>query len=177
MTLRKAGLIAVVASDPNYRASLRDLLVNTGYTVVTLADTGQALDAMKASPPDLVVAALSPAHLEGWAVCRLLRSSAHASLNAIPVLIVPADIQGEEAARITADLCGNGILPFSAGRERLLAAGGGTTGPRCPGSAGWQEPAIPIRGILHTLQAGFRQCATRGGRAVRRSIRTLPRGG
>lgn len=121
MKPRKAGLIAVVASDPDYRASLRDMLVKTGYSVVTLKDAREALDAMEASPPDLVVADLSPAHLEGWALSRLLRSSAHASLNKVPVLIVSAEIQDEKMGRITADLGGDGILPFSLGRERLLA--------------------------------------------------------
>jgi two-component system, cell cycle sensor histidine kinase and response regulator CckA len=111
--------IVVAASDPEQRAWLRDLLESAGHDVVQFTDAEQ-LPALEAAPPDLVIAFHSAPRLEGWALCRLLRSAGHAALNTVPVLLMSADMTGVEAAQITGELGGNGLLPYPIDAGRLL---------------------------------------------------------
>ncbi len=114
-------VIAVVVSDPVQRDLVLAHLRHSGRAVVSFETTERAMAGMEASPPGLVIAMLSAPRLEGWALCRRLRSSACEYLHAIPVLILSADMPGAEAVQITTELGGNGLLPYPVDRECLLA--------------------------------------------------------
>jgi two-component system cell cycle sensor histidine kinase/response regulator CckA len=123
MTVPGPHTISVVASGPEQRARLQELLEGAGHAVVPFPDAEQALAALRVSPPALIVAGLSTPQLEGWTLCRLLHAPEQADLSAVPpVLIVSPEITGEAAARITADLGGAGLLPYPITAERLLSA-------------------------------------------------------
>jgi|GEM_PF-508833 len=113
--------IAVVVSDVVQREAVLGLLKPSGRAVVQFESIEQAMAGMEASPPGLVIATLSAPRLEGWTLCCRLRSSGREDLHAIPVLILSADMTGAEAVQITAELGGNGLLPYPVGRECLLA--------------------------------------------------------
>ena len=78
--------ILVVDDDAKTVASVRLYLEHAGYQVDTASDGREALDRARAAPaPDLVVLDRMLPHLDGLAVCRLVRGE-----SGIPVILLTA---------------------------------------------------------------------------------------
>jgi two-component system, cell cycle sensor histidine kinase and response regulator CckA len=102
----------VVNDDPTQLWILSGLVRKAGLEPLAFAGAEAALDAMAgARPPDLIITDLYMPDLDGWRLCRLLRSSQYADLNSVPILVVSATFAGGEANRIAADLGVEGFLP------------------------------------------------------------------
>ena len=114
--------VALVGLEPAQQLAVSDLLKQEGYSVVTFAGAGQAVAALSNEPPDLFVGGLTAPDLEGWRLCRLVRSSPHVTLSQTPILLLSGTLIGEEAERITAALGGDGLLPLPLGTGRFAAA-------------------------------------------------------
>lgn len=88
--------ILVVEDDPDIAALVRRYLEKAGYAVDMLASGRDALSAITAQPPDLLVLDLMLPHVDGLEICRRLRASA--ATAATPVIMLTA--RAEEAERI-----------------------------------------------------------------------------
>jgi DNA-binding response OmpR family regulator len=78
--------ILVVDDDAKTTASVRLYLEHAGYDVDVAADGRAALERARAQPaPDLIVLDRMLPHLDGLAVCRLLRAE-----SAVPVILLTA---------------------------------------------------------------------------------------
>jgi two-component system, OmpR family, response regulator MprA len=78
--------VLVVDDDPDVRDSLRRSLTFEGYQVTEAADGAQALDAIAAARPDIVVLDLQMPVLGGLETCRKLREQG----DDVPVLMLTA---------------------------------------------------------------------------------------
>jgi two-component system, OmpR family, response regulator MprA len=78
--------VLVVDDDPDVRDSLRRSLTFEGYQVTEAADGAQALDAIAAARPDIVVLDLQMPVLGGLETCRRLREQG----DDVPVLMLTA---------------------------------------------------------------------------------------
>jgi DNA-binding response OmpR family regulator len=87
------GKILVVDDDPGNREVLEELLRMRGYAVVTAASGYEALELVKADPPDLVLLDVNMPGLSGYEVCQKLRENPTTHL--LPVVIVTA-LEGQE---------------------------------------------------------------------------------
>jgi diguanylate cyclase (GGDEF)-like protein/PAS domain S-box-containing protein len=87
--------ILVAAADAHSRSQLVAALSDGGYDVAEAADGASALDRVLAEPPDLIIAEVLLPKLDGFALCRALRS--RADTRAIPLIfhtevaVSPAD--------------------------------------------------------------------------------------
>jgi hypothetical protein len=115
--------VAAVALDAIHQAALAAILEEQGYAVAAFAGAEEALEALASQPPVLFVSGLAAPQLEGWRLCRRLRSAAHAGWREIPILLVSETLAGAEAESITAELGGDGLLPLplEAGSLREMA--------------------------------------------------------
>lgn len=132
------------------------LLEKDGLQVLSCANAEDALRLLVArGTVDVIVTDLHMPGIDGWRLCRLLRSPAYPSLNTVPVLVVSATFSGTDTEQVTTELGANGFLavPYESAKLRqnvrnLLA---GRT-PQATMHAVIAE-ASPIQGAL--LQKAF----------------------
>jgi PAS domain S-box-containing protein len=113
-----AGPARIVLADDNadMREYVARLLTGGGYQVEAVADGRSALETVRASPPDLVLADVMMPGLDGFELLRALRS---AELGDVPVILLSA--RAGEDARVEGLEAGADdylVKPFS-GRELL----------------------------------------------------------
>jgi DNA-binding response OmpR family regulator len=134
--------ILVVEDDPDIADLIRRYLQKAGFTVEVLGSGREALSAIDAAPPDLLVLDLMLPHVNGLEICRAVRQSERT--RAIPIIMVTA--RAEESERIAGlDLGADDYLakPFSPGelvaRVRALLR---RTGQAQPASAVTYGPLV-----------------------------------
>ena len=101
-----AARILIVEDDPDIAELVGRYLEKAGYSIAKVSNGRDALDAVRAKPPDLVILDLMLPQIDGLEVCRLLR--ANDKTAGIPIIMLTA--RAEESERIV-------------GLERDLAAG------------------------------------------------------
>jgi PAS domain S-box-containing protein len=113
--------IVVVNDDPTQLRLLGRILERFGYDVRMYLDAAEALVGLAASPKvDLFVVDLHMPGIDGWKLCRLLRSPDFEAFNHTPILVVSATFTGADVEAITADLGANAFLALPFTREELL---------------------------------------------------------
>jgi len=80
--------ILIVDDEPHIRRILTFLLEQKGFSTLTAADGRQALDVARAETPDLILLDLMMPHMDGFEVCRHLRTEFPTAQ--IPVIMVTA---------------------------------------------------------------------------------------
>ena len=81
--------ILVVDDDPHINELVSALLSARGFGVMSAASGEDAVKMAKAKTPDLVVLDLLLPRMDGWEVCKILRS-AGAKTGKVPILILSA---------------------------------------------------------------------------------------
>ncbi|MGE0042419.1 MAG: ATP-binding protein [Vicinamibacterales bacterium] len=104
--------VLVVDDNPDLRAYVASLLEST-WVVVTAVDGVEALEAIRANPPDIVVSDVMMPRLDGVGLVRALRGDP--GTRSIPVILLSARA-GEESAVVGLDAGSDDYLmkPFSA---------------------------------------------------------------
>ncbi len=92
-----AGKILVVDDDATNRELLQEFLVAEGLEVVTAPDGRSSLEAFARLKPDLVLLDVNMPFLDGFAVCRRLKSNPETRLT--PVVLVTALSATEDRVR------------------------------------------------------------------------------
>ncbi len=78
--------ILVVEDSPTQRIRLQFLLEEAGYTVQLAADGQEGLAAIRANPPDLVLADVLMPRLDGYGLCKAVR--ADPALRSLPLILL-----------------------------------------------------------------------------------------
>ncbi len=115
------GTTAVIYGDDLQRRKMADALAKAGLHVEVF-DNAESFLASLASgnDPSLVVTDLYMEGIDGWKLCRLLRSPDYRHFNDTPILVVSATYTGEAPGLIAADLGANAFLPQSADCRELV---------------------------------------------------------
>ena len=106
--------ILVVEDDPDIAELMRRYLQKGGFEVEVRTAGGDALNAIAANPPDLLVLDLMLPQISGLEICRLVRSDERTAT--VPIIMVTA--RADESERIAGlDLGADDYLakPFSPG--------------------------------------------------------------
>jgi len=111
--------VALVGFDSIQQSALSTILQGQGYAVVAFASADEAVAAPDSALPDVFLSGLSAPDVDGWRLCRRVRSSDRPGLRDVPILLLSATLTGEEAARTTVELGGDGLLPFPVDAGRL----------------------------------------------------------
>ena len=104
--------ILVVEDQPDNRRILRDLLGNAGYELIE-AETGEeALTAIEAQRPDLILMDIQLPVMDGYEATRRIRSNPE--LNSIPIIAVTSyALAGDEAKALAVGCNAYVTKPFS----------------------------------------------------------------
>ncbi|MEO1293914.1 MAG: response regulator [Pseudomonadota bacterium] len=104
--------VLIAEDEPNIAEALRFLLTRDGYTVAVAGDGENALHAMRAEKPSLVILDVMLPKLDGFQVLKELRNAP--DLAAMPVVMLTA--KGQSQDRKTAEDIGVDVFvtkPFS----------------------------------------------------------------
>ena len=88
--------VLVVEDDPDIAELVARYLEKAGYTTARVSTGRDALDAVRAKAPDLIVLDVMLPHVDGLEVCRLLRANDHTA--SIPIIMLTA--RADESERI-----------------------------------------------------------------------------
>lgn len=99
------------------RLGMNKLLVSLGHTVTEVADGLEALERVKAAPPDVMFLDLLMPGLDGFGVLDALAQRGFS----VPVYVLSADIQ-ETTLKKCRDLGARGCLPKPPTRELIEAS-------------------------------------------------------
>jgi DNA-binding response OmpR family regulator len=110
--------ILIADDEPNIVISLEYLLQRDGYRVVVARDGQEALDAIAAGPPDLVLLDVMLPRVSGFEVCQTVRENP--ALAGMPIVMLTAKGREVEVSKGMA-LGANAYItkPFST--QELLA--------------------------------------------------------
>jgi two-component system cell cycle sensor histidine kinase/response regulator CckA len=111
--------IAVVAAAPD--DLLSGLEAVREWHIVRFASLEELLSELAGAPPELVLLGHTVPDLAGWRGCRVLRSPEHAKWRGTRILLVSSDLSGDEPARITRALGGDGLVYWPEDAGRLAA--------------------------------------------------------
>jgi len=102
----------VVNAEPGLRAELCRRLQDQGIEPHAFAAGEDALAFLAAEEtPVLVVTDIRMTGIDGWQLCRLLRSPDYDRFNAVPILVVSAAFAGDDPVSLAADIGANRFLP------------------------------------------------------------------
>jgi PAS domain S-box-containing protein len=87
--------ILIIVDSPTHAEELRYILENEGYQVMTASNGKDALEVLKGSKPDVIISDIIMPEINGFELCRHIKSDA--DLSAIPVILLtslsdPADV-------------------------------------------------------------------------------------
>ena len=106
--------VLIVEDEETLLRNLEARLRDDGYQVFTAADGEEAMERIRAAPPDLVVLDIMLPRLDGLSVCRILRKDS--ALAHLPIIMLTA--RGTEVDRIVGLESGADdyiVKPFSLG--------------------------------------------------------------
>lgn len=102
--------VLVIDDDADIQATLKGLLEDEGYTVLTADDGLDGLDRLDGTHPDLILLDLMMPRMDGYAFADEL--SRRGLRPAIPIIVLTADGRArQKAAQVSAD--GYAEKPFS----------------------------------------------------------------
>ncbi len=114
--------ILIINDDPVQLELYSLWIAEAGYEVRQFRNSEEALRYLhEAEQPDLVITDLYMPGIDGWRVCRLLRSPEYKTCNDIPIIVVSATFSGEDAEEITRELGANAFLPAPFKNEVFLS--------------------------------------------------------
>ncbi len=112
-----AAHILVAEDEPELRANLVRLLRLEGYRVSAAADGGQAIEALRAAPADLLLSDLSMPGVDGMALLAWVRAEPRTAAMPVVLLSARADSADMQEA-LAAGASGYVTKPYQ--RELLL---------------------------------------------------------
>ena len=96
--------ILIADDEPNIVISLEYLLQREGYRVVVARDGQEALDAIAAAPPDLVLLDVMLPRVSGFEVCQTLRDNpALAGMRIVMLTAKGRDVEMSKGIALGAD--------------------------------------------------------------------------
>jgi CheY-like chemotaxis protein len=108
-----AGCVLLAEDDPALKRYLEVVLQRAGYRVVSASDGLEAMKLLLSNPVEMVVTDAVMPNLNGFELCRFIRSSQH--LSHLPIVLLSAlDAKNADADQV------NVFLPKPVSPESLL---------------------------------------------------------
>ncbi len=103
---------AVVVNENTAQLRLAALILEKeGLSVTGFGSAEEALGHMDPdAPPNVIITDLHMPGLDGWRLCRLLRSPEYPTFNQTPILVLSATFSGDDVSEITTQLGANAFL-------------------------------------------------------------------
>ncbi|MGO1118834.1 response regulator transcription factor [Rhodovibrionaceae bacterium A322] len=86
--------VLIAEDEPNIVESLKFIFSREGWDVTAVMDGNDAMDQLKADPPDVMVLDVMLPRLNGFEILKQVR--AHPTLNKLPVIMLTAKGQAQD---------------------------------------------------------------------------------
>ncbi len=113
----------VIVNDCRFTLKLlSDQLEKNGYSARCFSEPLEALNHLATFQllPDLIITDIHMPAMNGWQLCRTLRTPEYGPWNQVPILVVSATLRGEEISQLTAESGANAFLAIPFDKETLL---------------------------------------------------------
>ena len=107
--------VLVVDDEPDIRATVSAMLEIEGYAVAEAVNGAEALAAVEADPPDVILLDMRMPVLDGWGFASEMRRRGHR----IPIVVMTA---ARDAARWAADIAATAFVSKPFGYDDLIRA-------------------------------------------------------
>jgi CheY-like chemotaxis protein len=107
--------VLVVDDEPDIRATVSAMLEIEGYAVAEAVNGAEALVAVEADPPDVILLDMRMPVLDGWGFAAELRRRGHR----IPIVVMTA---ARDAARWAAEIAATAFVSKPFGYDDLIRA-------------------------------------------------------
>jgi DNA-binding response OmpR family regulator len=98
-TMDGAGCVLLAEDDPALKRYLEVVLERAGFDVVSASDGLEAMKLLLSNPVDIVVTDAVMPNLNGYELCRFVRSSQH--LSHLPIVLLSAlDAKNADAEKV-----------------------------------------------------------------------------
>jgi len=118
--MKKISTVLVAEDDQVRRTDLRFQLTRAGYTVTTVADGAQALEAAERERPDLVLSDILMPRLDGFRLARAVRT--HPDLSDTYVILTTSGAVRETDETLARDNGASALVPKADDAEAILEA-------------------------------------------------------
>ena len=111
MKSERLPTVTVIHDNPAQLTQVSTLLEKEGLAVLAYQHPVRALQNMRLSgPPDLVIVGVDMVETDGWALCKLLRSSEYSLFREVPILAISDSSVQEDVERLVAEAEVNAFL-------------------------------------------------------------------
>jgi len=107
--------VLVVDDEPDIRATVSAMLEAEGYDVIEATNGAEALEAMEAAAPDLVLLDMRMPVLDGWGFASELRRRGHS----VPIVVMTA---ARDAAHWASEIAASTFIAKPFGFDDLITA-------------------------------------------------------
>ena len=112
---RAPAKVLIVDDEPQVRRALRTILVSQGCAVIEVRDGEEAIEEIKADPPNLVLLDINMPGIDGFETCRRIREASD-----VPIIMVTVrDSEEDKVKALDAGADDYLVKPF--GTQELLA--------------------------------------------------------
>lgn len=113
---------AIIINDAKAHLALLSMLMHkNNFEILTFKNAEQALSEMVRHPlPDIIITGLCMPGIDGWKLCRLMRSPEYQEFNSTPILVISGIFSGEDTEQITSDIGANAFLPLPVDETTFL---------------------------------------------------------
>ena len=111
----KGKRILIVDDEPFVLETLKFSLEQSGFDCLTASSAGEAVEMAREEVPDLILLDVGLPDLDGYKVCRLLKTD-EACRHIPVVMLAPRNVCGDEEAFTRAGAAGCIAKPFDPGR-------------------------------------------------------------
>ena len=154
----KKRTILIVDDDPVQLQILIKTMEKSGNKAVGCKDGEEALKKLReVKTVDLIITDLYMPKIDGWKLCRLLRSVEFSQFNTVPILVISATFSGSDAEEITQELGANGFLAVPYNPDELRS----TVNDLLQGKTDKKKSRVLIvdddDGLRETISDGFKE--------------------
>jgi PAS domain S-box-containing protein len=111
--------IIIINDDLIQLKVLSTFAIKAGFNVSIFSGAEEMLREAK-EPPDLIITDIHMPVIDGWKLCRLLKSPEYPHFNQVPILVVSATFAGDEPEKIATDLGANAFLSSPVNRNYFI---------------------------------------------------------
>lgn len=154
-------VIVAVNDEPVQLGQIKALLAGAGHRVHAFASASDALEALAGGVGvDLFVLDLHMPVIDGWKLCRLLRSSEFEAFNHTPIVVMSAFYAGDDVAALTRELGAQAFIEAPFDPAELLSTAtellGGGALDRTPVALIAEDDATVRRSLARSFaQSGY----------------------